>query len=47
MAIDIVQYDATIPDDDEDIDVPVLLADPFREAQEPLALYGAPPRGGR
>jgi len=44
--IDIVQYDATIPDEDEDVDVPILLADPFNEAAErPLTLYGAPPRG--
>ena len=26
---DIVQYDATIPDDDSE-DIPILLADPFR-----------------
>ena len=42
--IEIVQYDATIPDDDDD-DVPLLLADPFRDIEEPLALYGTPQRG--
>merc|ERR1712029_1205252 len=41
--IEIVQYDATIPDDDDD-DVPLLLADPFRDIEEPLALYGTPQR---
>merc|ERR1712072_117604 len=48
--IDIVEYDATIPGEDDDVDVPILLADPFQEieeTEEPLALYGAPPRSGR
>ena len=42
--IEIVQYDATIPGPDDD-DVPLLLADPFRDVEEPLALYGTPKRG--
>lgn len=50
-AIELVQYDATIPQDDDDYydDVPIILADPFRditdeeEEQAPLSLYGAPP----
>ena len=42
--IEIVQYDATIPGPEDD-DVPLLLADPFRDIEEPLALYGTPNRG--
>ena len=44
LEIDLVEYDATLPDDYDD-DVPVLLADPFRDIEPPLSLYGAPPRG--
>ena len=40
-----------ISGEDDDVDVPILLADPFQEIEttdEPLALYGAPPpRSGR
>ena len=40
-----------ISGEDDDVDVPILLADPFQEietTEEPLALYGAPPpRSGR
>ena len=43
--IEIVQYDATIPGSDDNDDVPLLLADPFRDIEEPLALYGTPKRG--
>ena len=47
IEFDLVEYDATLPGDDEENDVPVLFADPFRDIEEPpLSLYGAPPRRG-